>query len=183
MPLIPPRLAARLGERGTEFLLHQGPARFDNGSAGAPSLRPLRGESFLAIDLARTFNRRHRMVSRREAASQFLLLLVTCACHRSCRTLPLFSRTAPPRSYCVSPSTIRQRLTAARHPRRGLYKSHMQDAEFTTDREHSKWLEPKRRAKVKVQHLMGNMTPDQAERTVGLLRSNEDLIELHDDFA
>jgi hypothetical protein len=30
---------------------------------------------------------------------------------------------------------------------------------------------------------MNNMTPDQAERVVELLRSDEDLMELHDDYA
>lgn len=59
----------------------------------------------------------------------------------------------------------------------------LEEVEITTDPEHSKRLERKRRAKQEVQYLMNNMTSDQAERVVELLRSDEDLMELHDDYA
>jgi hypothetical protein len=59
----------------------------------------------------------------------------------------------------------------------------LEEVEITTNVEHSKRLERKRRAKQEVQHLMSNMTPDQAEKVVELLRDNEELMELHDDYA
>jgi hypothetical protein len=59
----------------------------------------------------------------------------------------------------------------------------LDDVEITTDSEHSRRLERKRRAKQEIQHLMSNMTPDQAEKVVELLRDNEQLMELHDDYA
>ena len=59
----------------------------------------------------------------------------------------------------------------------------LDEVEITTDPEHSKKLERKRRAKQEVQHLMNSMTPDQAEKVVELLRDNEELMELHDDYA
>jgi len=59
----------------------------------------------------------------------------------------------------------------------------LEDVEITTDPEHSQRLERKRRAKQEVQHLMNNMTPAQAERVVELLHDNEELMELHDDYA
>lgn len=59
----------------------------------------------------------------------------------------------------------------------------LDEIEITTELEHSQRLERKRRAKQEVLHLMNNMTPDQAERVVELLRSDEDLMELHDDYA
>lgn len=59
----------------------------------------------------------------------------------------------------------------------------LEEVEITTDPEHSKRLERKRRAKREVQHLMNNMTPDQAEKAVELLRGDENLMELHDDYS
>lgn len=59
----------------------------------------------------------------------------------------------------------------------------LDEVEITTDPEHSKKLERKRIACQEVQHLMANMTPEQAEKVVDMLRSDEDLMELHDDYA
>jgi len=59
----------------------------------------------------------------------------------------------------------------------------LEEIEITTDPEHSQRLERKRRAKEEVQHLMNSMTPDQAEKVVELLRDNEELMEIHDDYA
>lgn len=59
----------------------------------------------------------------------------------------------------------------------------LDEVEITTDPQHSKKLERKRIALQEVQHLMANMTPEQAEKTVEILRSNDDLMELHDDYA
>jgi hypothetical protein len=51
------------------------------------------------------------------------------------------------------------------------------------DLEEVERLERKRRAKHEVQHLMSNMTPEQAEKVVEMLRGNEELMELFDDYA
>jgi antitoxin component of MazEF toxin-antitoxin module len=59
----------------------------------------------------------------------------------------------------------------------------LEEVEITTDAEHSQRLERKRRAKHEVQHLMNNMTPEQAEKVVEMLRDNEELMELLDDYA
>jgi hypothetical protein len=57
------------------------------------------------------------------------------------------------------------------------------EVEVTTNPEHSRRLGRKRRAQQEVQQLMSNMTPDQAEKVVEVLRGNEELMELHDDYA
>jgi len=59
----------------------------------------------------------------------------------------------------------------------------LDEVEVTTDAEHSKKLERKRLAKLEVQHLMGNMTAEQAEMVVALLRDSEELMDLHGDYA
>ena len=59
----------------------------------------------------------------------------------------------------------------------------LSDVEITTDPEESRALERKRLARQDVQHLMANMTAQQTERVVELLRSDDELMELHDDYA
>jgi len=59
----------------------------------------------------------------------------------------------------------------------------LSDVEITTDPEESRALERKRLARQDVQHLMANMTAQQTERVVELLRSDEELMELHNDYA
>lgn len=59
----------------------------------------------------------------------------------------------------------------------------LNDVEITTDPEESRALERKRLARQDVQHLMANMTAQQAERVVKLLRNDDELMELHDDYA
>ena len=59
----------------------------------------------------------------------------------------------------------------------------MSEVEITTDSEESRALERKRLARQDVQHLMAKMTAQQAERAVELLRSDEELMELHNDYA
>lgn len=59
----------------------------------------------------------------------------------------------------------------------------MEEVEITTDPEHSQRLERKRLARQEVQQLMQHMTPEQAEKVVDVLRSDDDLMELSDDYA
>ncbi len=55
--------------------------------------------------------------------------------------------------------------------------------EITLDKAYSQKLEQKRRAIKEVVHLMRNMNPAQAEKVVAILRDNEDLMELDDDYS
>ena len=57
------------------------------------------------------------------------------------------------------------------------------EVEITTDSGESRALERKRLARQEVQHLMANMTAGQAERVVELLRGDDELMELHEDYA
>jgi uncharacterized protein YecA (UPF0149 family) len=59
----------------------------------------------------------------------------------------------------------------------------LEEVEITTNPEHSQRLERKRLARQEVQHLMQHMTPEQAEKVVDVLRSDDDLMELNDDYA
>ena len=59
----------------------------------------------------------------------------------------------------------------------------LETVELTLDSEESKRLERKRLAIARVNELLRNMTPDQAERAVDLLQSRDDLMDLADDYA
>lgn len=59
----------------------------------------------------------------------------------------------------------------------------LEEVEITLDREHSKRLERKRAAIEEVVHLMRNMNPAQAEKVVEILRGNEDLMNLDEDYS
>jgi hypothetical protein len=59
----------------------------------------------------------------------------------------------------------------------------LEEVEITTAPDHSQRLERKRLARQEVQHLIQHMTPDQAEKVVDVLRSDDDLMELNDDYA
>ncbi|WP_339911529.1 hypothetical protein [Symmachiella dynata] len=59
----------------------------------------------------------------------------------------------------------------------------LETVELTLDEDESKRLERKRLAIARVNELLRNMTPDQAERTVALLQSRDDLMNLADDYA
>ncbi|MFO7904017.1 MAG: hypothetical protein ACQESR_05760 [Planctomycetota bacterium] len=62
-------------------------------------------------------------------------------------------------------------------------KLDLSEVEITIDPDESRALDRKRLARREVQHLMANMTAQQAERVVELLRSDDELMELHDDYA
>ncbi len=57
------------------------------------------------------------------------------------------------------------------------------NAEITLDEKHSLALEQKRRAIEEVNNLMKSMNPSQAELVVAILRSNEDLMNLDEDYS
>jgi hypothetical protein len=59
----------------------------------------------------------------------------------------------------------------------------LESVELTLDQDESKTLERKRLAIARVNELLRNMTPDQAERTVDLIQRRDDLMDLADDYA
>ena len=59
----------------------------------------------------------------------------------------------------------------------------LETVELTLDQDESKCLERKRLAIARVNELLRNMTPDQAERTVDLIQSRDELMDLADDYA
>lgn len=59
----------------------------------------------------------------------------------------------------------------------------LEKVEITLDPQHSKMLERKRTAIEEVVHLMRNMNPAQAEKVVEILRGNEDLMNLDEDYS
>ena len=59
----------------------------------------------------------------------------------------------------------------------------LETVELTLDQDESKRLERKRLAITRVNELLRNMTPDQAERTVDLIQNRDDLMDLVDDYA
>jgi hypothetical protein len=59
----------------------------------------------------------------------------------------------------------------------------LETVELTLDQDESKTLERKRLAIARVNELLRNMTPDQAERTVDLIQRRDDLMDLADDYA
>ena len=59
----------------------------------------------------------------------------------------------------------------------------LETVELTLDQDESKRLERKRLAIARVNELLRNMTPDQAERTVHLIQHRDDLMDLAEDYA
>jgi len=59
----------------------------------------------------------------------------------------------------------------------------LETVELTLDPDESKRLEQKRLATIRINELLRLMTPDQVERTVHLIQSRDDLMNLSDDYA